>query len=127
MSENPTVISLFAEPGVWRDFPRKKILEHTDAFIKCDSYDVYLPIISSEENELNIFEDVVLRLSALHRVNLETVCRQLCLEPDFARIILEHLIYKKYIEDDGQPGELGKAYLNQKKREQIAQSKGGKN
>ena len=123
MSENPTVISLFIDSKVWNSFPRDKILIQKDFFLKCDAYDVYLPIISDDENELNIFEETILRLSAINRIDLERIHQQLCLKPDFTRVIWEHLLYKEYIGEDGRISEFGKVYLGKSEQEADQQKK----
>ncbi len=111
MRESPTVISLFADPEVWNVFPKDKILQSKDAFLKCDSYDVYLPILDGAEKELNVFEETILRLAELNRIDMEKACQQLCLPSDFVHVILEHLRYKEYIDEDGRISERGRNYF----------------
>ena len=111
MSENPKVISLFADPKIRSSFPFDKILVQKDFFLKCDAYDIYLPLVNEREDELNIFEETILRLSEINRVDLDKINQQLCLEKDFIHIILEHLKFKEYLGGDGRISEKGKDYL----------------
>ena len=113
MSEMPLVISNFIGANIWNVIPRESVMMERNAFLKCDCYQVYLPVVNTNEKRLNIFEETVLKIASLGRVDKNKLEITTCLNSDFAQTILERLVFLNYIQEDGTISDLGILYLKE--------------
>ena len=106
--------SLFEDSRYEELFPNVRLLGNAvDYFVQCNTYEVLVPSQSTTEQQLDMFEDAVLRLLEYKPYTKQEMAATLCLPKDIINFIRIRLRELGYLEkDEFTVSELGKGYLN---------------
>lgn len=107
MSEDCMVISCLQNKKYNDFFPEYPILNGDDRFLQFNAYGVYLPkritqhIPGSafQEEALNIFEETVLKIFSVGRMNADDIAEKTCLPADFLRTVIDRMQEQGYIDE----------------------------
>ena len=113
MMETPKVISLFKDKKYEDLFPNISILGRGyDFFLECTSYNVVIPMKERINNQLDIFEEAVLKFIEYHPLEVTEIADELCLSSDLINFIIIRLQEMGALSKDGREiTETGKSYL----------------
>ena len=106
--------SLFEDSRYEELFPNVRLLGNAvDYFVQCNTYEVLVPSQSTTEQQLDMFEDAVLRLLEYKPYTKQEMAATLCLPKDIINFIRIRLRELGYLEkDEFTVSELGKGYMN---------------
>lgn len=117
-----TVITIFQTKQFPDLFPEIEIMGRpVDIFIPCLSYQLRIPVSAEKESrqELDIFEETVLRLIELLGGSAAVIADKICLEKDLVLFVISRLQEKGYLDDHKALTEAGYQQLQLEKTEEI--------
>ena len=99
MAEKLKVLSFFKGDSWQNKFPALKSLEEKNYFLQFNAYEVWLPMPSLEQSNLNIFEFTVLRLLNAGIISADEISEKICLQKDLINFIFARLMESKFIDE----------------------------
>lgn len=127
---NPLVFSLIKKENFANLFPQIEILSNpTNIFVETLCYNIQIPILekANEFTEIDIFEEIILKLFSFREYSVNEIAEKLCLEKDFIIYVVNQLIAKELLTDKFQITKKGGELINKKiEQERSLQYKLGK-
>lgn len=111
MAKKLKVLSLFKNDSWQNKFPAIKSLKEENYFLQFNAYEVWLPLPSSEQSDLNIFEITVLRLISAGIISTDEISEKICLQKDLINFIFARLAESNFIDSTKKITDKGLAAL----------------
>lgn len=114
MYNSAKVLSLWQKDRFSERFPNYKTIEEINIFIEHNAYDISLPLTASGISQLNIFEELILRMANFQVTRVERLEELICFKPDFIVFIQNKLVSLDFIEAKTlEITDKGKTYLGE--------------
>lgn len=115
---SPIVFSLIKKETFSNLFPQIEILANpSNIYIETLCYNIKIPVIEevSDLNDIDLFEEIILKLFFLKNYSIEELSQILCLEKDFITYVINQLISKELIYENRTLSNSGLKIINEKK------------
>lgn len=97
---NPFVFSLIKRENFANLFPQIEILSKpTDIFVETLCYNIQIPVFEKikETPEIDLFEEIILKLLSFKEFSIDEIAEKLCLEHDFIVYVVNQLLAKELL------------------------------
>lgn len=119
----PKIISLFHGHRLQQCFPQLTVMGKAQSvFVECQSFDLILQVRGAAVQELDLFEDAVLRMIRIQVSSTEELAGSLALPSDLVKLIVMRLQEKRFLADPHTLSPQGAALLDQDSEQQAAAS-----